>query len=178
MLMQTLSKDFQLLHYHFPLHFNQSSAGLSHRHRPCQPVPLLIRSDGIISAQLINEQIGSHCINEHTVVPIPALLVTGTISSLALLGSLANLHCKDRSKTFLWNLKENRAYEQYKVQVLCKRIPGRLTRSHRTWFNNEQLVIIKASSTKALPHTKTAAVCRGHREDTQIYVLPLKVLKR
>lgn len=167
MLMQTLNKDFQLLNYCFQKHCNQFLAGLSQRHWPSQPVLLVIRSDGILSAQLVTEQNRSRCVNEHTVVPGPALLEIGTISSLALLGSLANLHCKDRSNTFLWNLRENRAYEQYKVQVLCKRIPRRLTRSHRTWFNNEQLVIIKASSTKAILHSKTAAVHRGCREDTK-----------
>lgn len=118
-----LSEDFQLLNYHFRHHCDQSSAGLSHRHWPCWPVLLPIRPDGIVSAQLVTEQIRAHCVNERTVVPAPALLETGTISSLALLGSLANLHCKDRSKTFLWNLKENRAYEQHKVQVL-REFPG------------------------------------------------------
>lgn len=122
-----LGKDFQLLNYHFRLHCNHS-AGLSHRHWPCLSLLLIIRADGITSARPVTEQIRSHCANEHTVVPAPALLETGTISSLALLGSLANLHCKDRSKTFLWNLKENRTYEQYKVQVLHMRIPRRLTR--------------------------------------------------
>lgn len=122
-------------------------------------------------AEPITAQMGVMLWNEHTVFPISTLLVTGTISSLALLGSLANLHCRERSNTLLWNLKKKivhedtrnhpmlpwdrfRDWQQSKVQTLSKRIPHGLTRTHSTWFNNGQVVIQKRITNKHSAHQK------------------------
>lgn len=117
-IIQTVSKDFQLLIYHFPPHLNQSLGGLPLKHWPYLIMLLFIRSDKIISSPTGNWKNEVTLQNEHTVFPIPTLLETGTISSLALLGSLANLHCKERSNTLLWNLKKNTAHEDSRT-ILC-----------------------------------------------------------
>lgn len=157
---ETACEDFQLLNYHFPPHLSWSLGGLPLKHWPSLTILLLIRSDEITSSITDNWTNRVTLCNERTVFPVPTLLETGTISSLALLGSLANLHCKERSSTLLWNLKKNTAHEdtrnhpmppsdpfrdwqQRKVQVLSKRIPHGLTRRHRAQFNNAQLVIQK-----------------------------------
>lgn len=76
------------------------------------PKPLqLLRPDQTIPSKAENETNQDTLQNKHTVFLVPTLPETGTISSLALLGSLANLHCNERSNTLPWNLRKNTAHE-------------------------------------------------------------------
>lgn len=156
MTIRTVSEDFQLPNY-FPSHLHYSLGGPSLELWPSLNTLLLIRSDRTTSSRTENETNQVTLCNEHTVFPIPALLQeTGTISSLALLGSLANLHCKVRSNTLLWNLKKNTTGED-------------IRNHHRPLSDHFSDLTPSTASGQAVSHTvwwrsiPKTTICRSHK---------------